>query len=40
MKKLEVVIEGKKTLEIKVEDKNLDTLLKIISIFESGKINS
>jgi len=40
MKKLDVMVEGKKALEIKVEDNNLDTLLKIISIFESGKINS
>lgn len=40
MKKLEVMVEGNKALEIKIEDNNLDTLLKIISIFESGKINS
>lgn len=39
MKNLEVIIEGKKALEIKVDDKNLDALLKVISVFESGKIN-
>lgn len=40
MKKLEVIIEGKKALEIKIEDKNIDALLKVINVFESGKINS
>ena len=39
MKKIEVIIEGKKEIEIKVEDKDLKTLLKIIKVFESGKIN-
>ena len=40
LKNLEVLIDGKKALEIKIDDKNLDALLKVISIFESGKINS
>ena len=40
MKNLEIMVEGKKALEIKIDDKNLDALLKVISVFESGKINS
>ena len=39
MKKIEVIVEGKKEIEIKVEDKDLKTLLKIIKVFESDKIN-
>ena len=40
MKNLEIMVEGKKALEIKIDDKNLDALLKVISVFESGKIKS
>ena len=40
MKKIEVIVEGKKEFEIKVEDKDLKTLFNIIKVFESGKINS
>ena len=43
MKIVKVIIEGKKEFEIKVEDKDLETLEKIIGVFEisdSGKINS
>lgn len=39
MKKIEVTVEGKKEFEIKVEDKDEKTLLKIIKVFGSGKIN-
>ena len=39
MKKVEIIVEGKKEIEIKVEDKDLETLLKIIKVFGSGKIN-
>ena len=39
MKKIEVLIEGKKEIEIKVEVKDLEVLLKVIKVFESGKIN-
>ena len=40
MKNLKLVVEGKKALEIKVDDKDLKTILQVISVFESGKINS
>jgi hypothetical protein len=40
MKSLKVVVEGKKVLEIKVADKELKTVLQVISIFDSGKIVS
>jgi hypothetical protein len=39
MKKVDVIVEGKKEIEIKVEDKDLEALLKVIKVFESGKIN-
>jgi|GEM_PF-3112178 len=43
MKSVKVAIEGKKDFEIKVDEKDLDTLEKVIGVFEikgSGKINS
>ena len=39
MKKVKVVIEGKDEFEIKVEDKDIENLVKIIKVFGSGKIN-
>ena len=35
MKSLKVIIEGKEEFEIKVNDKDLNTLVKIIKVFES-----
>ena len=43
MKSVKVIIEGNKEFEIKVDEKDLDTLEKVIGVFEikgSGKINS
>ena len=40
MKNLELIIEGEKALEIKIDNKDLKTILQVISVFESGKINS
>jgi len=40
---VKVIIEGKEEFEIKVDEKDLDTLEKVIGVFEikdSGKINS
>jgi len=42
MKSVKITIEGKKEFEIKVDEKDLETLEKIIGVFEirdSGKIN-
>ena len=39
MKNLKLVVEGEKALEIKIDDKDLKTILQVISVFESGKIN-
>ena len=39
MKRVDVIVEGKKEIEIKVEDKDLEAMLKVIKVFESGKIN-
>jgi len=39
MKSIKVIIEGKDEFEIKVEDKDIESLVKIIKVFESGKIN-
>lgn len=33
MKSLKVIIEDNKEFEIKVEDKDLDTLIKVIKVF-------
>ena len=38
MKSVKIKIENGKELEIKVEDKDLDTLIKVIWAFDSGKI--
>lgn len=38
MKRVKVKIEDNKELEIKVEDKDLDTLIKVIWAFDSVKI--
>jgi len=38
MKSVKVEIEGKEKFELKVEDKDIETLVKIIKVFESGKI--
>jgi len=38
MKKLEVLVDGEKELEASIDERDLETLLKIIKIFESGKI--
>lgn len=43
MKKVEVIVEGKKEFGIGAEDKDLEVLIKIIKVFEiskSGKINT
>jgi len=42
MKKVKVRVEGNQEFEIKVEDKDLDTLLNVIKVFEikeSGNSN-
>ena len=39
MKSVKVEIEDKEKFEIKVEEKDIESLVKIIKIFESGKIN-
>ena len=39
MKSIKVIIEGNKEFEIKVENKDIENLVKIIKVFESGKIN-
>ncbi len=38
MKKIKVMIENSKDLEIEVDDKDLATLIKVIRAFDSGKI--
>jgi hypothetical protein len=38
MKSVKVTIEGKKEFEIMVDDKDLETLEKVIKVFESGKM--
>jgi len=40
MKKIEVLVDGKKEMETNIEDRDLEPLIKIIKVFESGKINS
>jgi len=40
MRTVKIQIENSKEFEIKVEEKDIETLVKIIKIFESGKINS
>ena len=39
MRTVKIQIENSKEFEIKVEEKDIETLVKIIKIFESGKIN-
>jgi len=38
MKSIKVIVEGNKEFEIKVEDKDIENLTKIIKVFGSGKI--
>ena len=40
MKNLELVVDGEKAFDITIADKDLKTILQVISVFESGKINS
>ena len=37
MKKVKVIIEGKDEFEIKVEDKDLVSLINIIKVFDNSK---